>query len=69
MYGYRAQDILQQEEERLRHEIEQQSIENEIQRKKDEYEEKLDGLRYARFFIALILNDLLSEKSITQIFF
>ncbi|CAF2131488.1 unnamed protein product [Rotaria magnacalcarata] len=34
---------------------------------KREYEEKLDGPRYARFFIALILNDLLSEKSMCDV--
>ncbi|CAF3131856.1 unnamed protein product [Rotaria sp. Silwood2] len=34
---------------------------------KREYEEKLDAPRYARFFIALILNDLLAEKSICDI--
>ncbi|CAF1107116.1 unnamed protein product [Rotaria sp. Silwood1] len=34
---------------------------------KREYEEKLDGLRYARFFIALILNDLLAEKNMCDI--
>ena len=34
---------------------------------KREYEDKLDSSRYARFFIALILNDLLSEKSMGDI--
>lgn len=34
---------------------------------KREYEEKLDGTRYARFFIALILHDLLCEKNICDI--
>ena len=34
---------------------------------KREYEEKLDGPRYARFFIALILNDLLAEKGVREI--
>jgi DNA polymerase theta len=34
---------------------------------KREYEEKFDGIRYARFFIALILNDLLLEKSLCDI--
>lgn len=34
---------------------------------KREYEEKLDGLRYARYFIALILNDLLLEKSMCEV--
>lgn len=34
---------------------------------KREYEEKLDGLRYARFFISLILNDLLNERTMSDI--
>jgi hypothetical protein len=34
---------------------------------KREYEDKLDARRYARFFIALILNDLLTEKSIADV--
>ncbi|CAF0891418.1 unnamed protein product [Rotaria sordida] len=34
---------------------------------KREYEEKLDGPRYARFFIALILSDLLLEKNMCDI--
>ncbi|CAF4146574.1 unnamed protein product, partial [Adineta steineri] len=34
---------------------------------KREYEEKHDGSRYARFFIALILNDLLCEKSMCDV--
>ncbi|CAF0888053.1 unnamed protein product [Adineta ricciae] len=34
---------------------------------KREFEEKLDGPRYARFFIALILNDLLNEKSMCDV--
>jgi hypothetical protein len=38
-----------------------------LRTEKREYEEKLDGTRYARFFIALILNDLLSEKSMCDV--
>jgi hypothetical protein len=34
---------------------------------KREYEDRLDGIRYARFFIALILHDLLAEKTIQDI--
>ena len=34
---------------------------------KREYEEKYDALRYARYFIALILNDLLSEKTMFDV--
>ncbi|CAF4983627.1 unnamed protein product, partial [Rotaria sp. Silwood1] len=32
-----------------------------------QYEEKLDVSRYARFFLVLILNDLLSEKAAQQL--
>ena len=34
---------------------------------KREYEDRLDAVRYARFFIALILNDLLAEKTMCEI--
>lgn len=34
---------------------------------KREYEEKLDAPRYARFFIALILNELLAEKTMCDV--
>lgn len=34
---------------------------------KREYEDKFDGPRYARFFVSLILNDLLSEKTMIEV--
>ena len=34
---------------------------------KREYEEKFDATRYARYFIALILNDLLAEKTLADV--